>query len=77
MSPKWKERLFSVEWWTKVFSAPAALGLLLLLVGHAAKVKTLILLGLGLGAPLVALAVLLWLVGVPLALISRGRHAKR
>lgn len=71
-----KDRLLSLDWWTKLFSALAVAGLILILAGRVAKVQALVLAGACLGAPLLVLGGLLLFVGVPYVLFE-GRRMRR
>jgi hypothetical protein len=73
-----KDRLLSLEWWTKVFATFAAIGIILGLVGRIAKLKTMMLVGAWLGAPLFVLAGLLVVVGIPYILLEgRGQRGNK
>lgn len=71
-----KDKLVSLEWWTKLFGSFAVLGIVLVLVGRIAKVKAIVLVGVCMGAPILALGGLLLLVGVPYILLE-GRRQRR
>lgn len=69
-----KGRSASLEWWTKLFSLLAIVGIVLVLAGRIAKVKALVLAGLCLGAPLLVLGCLLLVVGIPYVLLGGRRE---
>ena len=71
-----RDRRLSLEWWTKVFSAFAAIGIILVLVGRIAKLRTMMLVGVWFGVPLVGLGGLLIVVGIPYILLE-GRKTRR
>lgn len=72
-----KDRLLSLDWWTKLFSALAVVGLILILAGRVAKVQALVLAGACLGAPVLVLGGLLLCVGVPYILFEAPRIRRR
>jgi hypothetical protein len=72
----WKQRVLSLEWWTKCFGGLALAGTVMTIVGHLSGVKWVVYLGIGLGCPLVALGALMLLVGVPYVLLDSRRRRR-
>ena len=72
----WSDRLLSTEWWTKIFSIVALVGLATMGVGFAVSSKKVVVAGLLLCGPLVLGGVLALLIGVPYLLWTDPRRKR-
>jgi hypothetical protein len=68
-----RDKLLSLEWWTGGSCALAVLGVVLILVGRALSAHALVHAGIWFCAPLLALACVLLVIGIPYVVLRRRR----
>jgi hypothetical protein len=68
--------LKSPDGWIGLFCGMAALGIVLVLLSVLTGVKTLFYIGIGLGAPLLILALLLLFVVIPILIVMNRKYKK-
>lgn len=72
-----RDKLLSLEWWTRLLGILAAIGIILILVGRGVHNYALVRAGIWFCAPLLALACVLLVIGIPYVLLTRLRRQRR